>query len=78
MASLEIDDTTAKVLSELAAEKGLTVEAFIKSLAEQQSNGTHSGEFTDEDFESELTPLLFSGPSLPADFSRADIYTDRN
>jgi predicted DNA-binding antitoxin AbrB/MazE fold protein len=31
-----------------------------------------------EDFDGELEPLLFDGPSLPADFSRADIYADHD
>ncbi|MGD9633290.1 MAG: antitoxin AF2212-like protein [Pirellulales bacterium] len=30
------------------------------------------------DFEAELEPLLFDGPNLPADFSRADIYVDHD
>ena len=29
-------------------------------------------------FDSELEPLLFSGPTLPPDFSRADIYADHD
>ena len=29
-------------------------------------------------FDAELDPLLFDGPSLPADFSRADIYADHD
>ncbi len=31
-----------------------------------------------QDFDSALEPLLFDGPSLPADFSRADIYADHD
>ncbi len=30
------------------------------------------------DFDAELEPLLFDGPNLPADFSRADIYADHD
>jgi predicted DNA-binding antitoxin AbrB/MazE fold protein len=30
------------------------------------------------DFDTELEPLLFDGPNLPADFSRADIYADHD
>ena len=30
------------------------------------------------DFDAELEPLLFDGPSLPTDFSRADIYVDHD
>jgi predicted DNA-binding antitoxin AbrB/MazE fold protein len=30
------------------------------------------------DFGAELDPLLFDGPTLPADFSRADIYAEHD
>jgi hypothetical protein len=30
------------------------------------------------DFDAERDELLFDGPSLPADFSRADIYADHD
>jgi hypothetical protein len=30
------------------------------------------------DFDAALDPLLFDGPNLPADFSRADIYADHD
>jgi predicted DNA-binding antitoxin AbrB/MazE fold protein len=30
------------------------------------------------DFDAQLDELLFDGPSLPADFSRADIYADHD
>ncbi len=30
------------------------------------------------EFERDLEPLLFEGPSLPADFSRADVYAPRD
>ncbi len=30
------------------------------------------------DFDAELESLLFDGPSLPPDFSRADIYSDHD
>jgi predicted DNA-binding antitoxin AbrB/MazE fold protein len=31
-----------------------------------------------DEFDEELDSLLFDGPSLPADFSRADIYAERD
>jgi hypothetical protein len=30
------------------------------------------------EFDRELEPLVFDGPSLPADFNRADIYADHD
>jgi predicted DNA-binding antitoxin AbrB/MazE fold protein len=38
---------------------------------------TQSGSQLDS-FDAELESLLFSGPSLPPDFSRADIYADHD
>jgi predicted DNA-binding antitoxin AbrB/MazE fold protein len=31
-----------------------------------------------DDFDEQLEALLFDGPSLPADFSRADVYADHD
>lgn len=39
---------------------------------------TAAGDASAADFEAELEPLLFDGPNLPADFSRADIYADHD
>jgi predicted DNA-binding antitoxin AbrB/MazE fold protein len=36
------------------------------------------GQARDRDFEAELDALLFSGPTLPPGFSRADIYADHD
>jgi predicted DNA-binding antitoxin AbrB/MazE fold protein len=47
----------------------LTIEA---GSADGSSSAQHA------DFDAELEPLLFDGPSLPADFSRADIYADHD
>jgi hypothetical protein len=33
---------------------------------------------TGVEFDDELESLLFDGPSLPADFSRADVYADHD
>lgn len=33
---------------------------------------------TSADFDAELDPLLFDGPNLPPDFSRADVYADHD
>jgi hypothetical protein len=36
------------------------------------------GDASAADFAAELETLLFDGPNLPADFSRADIYADHD
>jgi len=81
MVSLRVDEQTAKQLQALAAERGMTIERFLKTLAEQCRDSRHDDPqdgFSTEEIESELRPLLFRGPSLPADFSREDIYMDRD
>ena len=82
MISLNIDDKTIEKLNALAAEQGMTLERFLQSLAQQQSlaqKGTEAKSvMTSEELENELKPLLFHGPSLPSDFSRADIYFDHD
>jgi predicted DNA-binding antitoxin AbrB/MazE fold protein len=52
----------------------LTVDALSNSAAVETSTG---GDCRDG-FDEELDSLLFDGPSLPADFSRADIYADHD
>jgi predicted DNA-binding antitoxin AbrB/MazE fold protein len=42
---------------------------------DQSGTGANGGA---SEFDRELEPLLFDGPSLPMDFSRADIYADHD
>jgi predicted DNA-binding antitoxin AbrB/MazE fold protein len=44
----------------------------------EREKGAAEGDTADRDFDRELDALLFEGPSLPADFSRADIYADHD
>lgn len=76
MISLNIDDKTIEKLNALAAEQGMTLERFLQSLAQQRTEA--KSVMTSEELEKELKPLLFHGPSLPSDFSRADIYADHD
>jgi predicted DNA-binding antitoxin AbrB/MazE fold protein len=43
---------------------------------DRESAATVNG--ANDDFDAGLDELLFDGPSLPADFSRADIYADHD
>ena len=43
-----------------------------------REGGGENGRKADAAFGEELEPLLFDGPSLPPDFSRADIYADHD
>lgn len=71
MVMINFDDNTAKKLAQLASGMGMSVEAYVESLIPK--NGTEPLINWDE-VEAELEALSFHGPSLPADFSRADIY----
>ena len=73
MTSIQVDDDAAEVLNEMATVHHMTLAEFLRSLA---ARGVASGPAAD--FEKELEPLLFDGPTLPADFSRADIYRDHD
>jgi len=48
----------------------LIVQADAKGNVQRNGGG--------DDFDEQLATLLFDGPSLPANFSRADIYADHD
>jgi hypothetical protein len=77
MATVELDQRTAEQLRALAAASGMTAEAYLKLLLPASTNGTHPRLSLDE-----LVALLrenaFDAPSLPSDFSRADIYNEHD
>jgi len=76
MSMIEIDDQTAKELQDAAQAKGVSVAELVRLRVLGKTIPAEKfapGEF---DFDAELDSLVFSGPTLPADFSRADIYTD--
>ena len=75
MVSIELDDQTAEKLSSLAAERGLSVTDYLRTLV-----ATQPGEAVPSvlDFDADLDDLLHDGPSLSADFSRDDIYAQHD
>ncbi len=75
MTTIQIDDRTAEGLAAMAQTQGVTVQVLLASLVQQRQPSLASGKSLD--FDAELRQLSFRGPSLPADFSRADIYADR-
>ena len=75
MATINVNESTAKQLQELAAAQGLSVEEYVQSIVPQVNNGAT---ISADEFEAQLTALSFHGPSLPANFSRADIYFDHD
>jgi hypothetical protein len=73
MATLELDPRTAEQLNALAAASGMTAEAYLKLLLPASTNGARA-RLSLAELDSLLSENAFDGPTLPADFSRADIY----
>jgi len=76
MSTIELDDQTAKEIRDAAQVQGVSVADFVRMRVLGKSSVKSGKQEDDFDFDSELDGLLTSGPTLPADFSRADIYTD--
>ncbi len=73
MATVELDPQTAEQLNALAAASGMTTEAYLKLLLPASANGARS-KLSLAEVETLLSENAFDGPTLPVDFSRADIY----
>jgi hypothetical protein len=76
MTSIQVDEDTAKVLTEMATAHRMTVPELLRSLA-VRGVATEPDALA-ADFDEELESLLFDGPTLPSDFSRADLYQDHD
>ena len=77
MTSIQIDDQTAQGPQALAAANGLTLEVYLRELLAKQVP-LQQPPISPAEFDAELESLSIDGPSLPADFSRADIYADHD
>lgn len=77
MASIHIDDKTAQKLQALASALGLTPESYIEALLTKQLPAKEPSISLD-DFDAELESSTIDGPTLPANYSRADIYDDHD
>jgi hypothetical protein len=75
VANLSIDDATAQLLQARAAAQGLTVDQYVRTLVEP---GRTAPRLSLDEFDAALQELCFDGPTLPADFSRSDIYSDHD
>ena len=73
MATLELDPHTAEQLNALAAASGMSAGAYLKLLLPASVNGD-GARLSLAELDSLLSENAFDGPTLPADFSRADIY----
>ena len=73
MATIELDPQTAERLTALATASGMTIEAYLQSLLPAALNGVPA-RLSPGELDALLSEHSFDGPTLPADFSRADIY----
>ena len=79
MASLPVDDHTAQLILARAEAEGVSVDALLKKLLTISPDfSSPSGRLTFEEFRALAEELSTDGPSLPEDFSRADIYIDHD
>lgn len=75
MVSIQIDEQTAQVLNDQAQRSGLSISDYLRQLlplAEVRQRPSW------DVIEAEILSLSSAGPSLPPDFSRADIYNDHD
>jgi len=75
MVTIQIDEQTAKELERQARTAGVTVAEYVRSLV---PTPVATSRPTWDELENEIVALSTPGPSLPADFSRADIYSDHD
>jgi hypothetical protein len=79
--TLQLAGETEQRLRELAMQHGQTLEAYLEQLAEQATGVVPALQGLTEQELEHLLEELSEGPSLPhlpADFSRADIYTEHD
>jgi hypothetical protein len=75
MISIQVDETTAQALEDQAKRAGMTVGEYVRTLLPFEEPPKRPAW---EEIEQQIVALSTDGPSLPADFSRADIYRDHD
>jgi hypothetical protein len=71
MVSIQVDEQTAAGLERQAKGAGLSLAEYLRSMVPRESPAARP---TWDELEAEFIALSAPGPSLPTDFSRADIY----
>lgn len=75
MVTIHIDERTAEGLSRQARTAGLSVADYLSTLVPA---GQPAGRQNWDELESQFLALSTPGPSLPPDFSRADVYIEHD
>ena len=77
MPLIEVDMETAERLAAQAAALGVSAGEYLRSIVPAvTANGNNDVSF--DELDSELERLTLTLPTLPNDFSRADIYADHD
>lgn len=77
MPLIEVDNETAERLAFQAAARGLSAGEYLRSIV--PATGTNgSADVSIDELDVELERLALKLPTLPDDFSRADIYDDHD
>ncbi len=77
MATVVLDEETADELHAQAAASGMTVDEYVKLLLTGPA-AVAVPRLSLSELESLLSQHAFDGPTLPSDFSRADIYCEHD
>jgi len=77
MQRIELDDQTADKLATQASALGLTIAEYLKTLVPPTPH-RDAPVASLEELEAELDKLVLDLPTLPSDFSRADIYNEHD
>lgn len=77
MPLIEVDSETAQRLAAQAAARGVSAGEYLRSLVPAPGTGGNADVSVD-DLDAELEHLSLKLPTLPDDFSRADIYDDHD
>jgi hypothetical protein len=73
MVSIQIDEQTAQALEMQAQKAGVSLTDYLRSLVSPAKKVPDWDEIAPE-----IDALSFDGPTLPPDFSRADMYDDHD
>lgn len=76
MVTIQVDEHTAERIAALAKASGVTAAEYLKNLL--ADSGGKKTRLPIDKFMDEVEQLSVDGPSLPADFSRSDIYSDHD